>query len=51
VAGWDISLHKKTMENPGQQMAQFKLKPPGGATGNVTRKGKEAFNFRVCKEK
>jgi hypothetical protein len=40
VAGWDVSLYKKTMKNPGQQMAQFKLKPPGGSAENVTRKGK-----------
>jgi len=46
-AGWDISLYKKTRKNPGQQMAQFQLKPPGGEPENVTSKGKETFNFQV----
>jgi hypothetical protein len=41
------ALYKKTRKNPGQQMAQFQLKPPGGEPENVTRIGQETFNFQV----
>jgi hypothetical protein len=51
AAGENINLYKKTRKNPGQQMAQFKLKPPGGEPENVMREGKKTFNFQVCKDK